>query len=37
MFWFGLVLALFGGFLGISSIREILSRWIPKLSIIQTT
>jgi hypothetical protein len=34
MFWFGLVLALFGGFLGISSIRAILNRWIPKLSVI---
>jgi hypothetical protein len=32
MFWFGLVLALGGGLLGISSIRAILNRWIPKLS-----
>ena len=32
MFWFGLVLALIGGLLGISSIRAILDRWIPKLS-----
>jgi len=34
MFWFGLVLALLGGLLGISSIRAILNRWIPKLSVI---
>ena len=32
MFWFGLVLVLIGGLLGISSIRAILDRWIPKLS-----